>query len=165
VVSIDIKVRRDGQEIHEADTVADTTGTFTLGEDGKTHLTKLEITALEGEEITAEALRSYPLAIATSMATRALHETNAEEPTLYLAPRPGQPGEVVDWTQLQRPDGSDAWYRRFGRWFLAATTQTTAPAKFIAERTGYPVSAIHRWTKEARRRGFLPPDIRSRSNR
>jgi len=33
----------------------------------------------------------------------------------------------------------------------------------LAEANGVPVSTVHRWVKEARRRGFLPPGRPGRS--
>jgi hypothetical protein len=32
---------------------------------------------------------------------------------------------------------------------------TRAPAPVLAEATGQPITTVHRWIKEARRRGFL----------
>lgn len=69
--------------------------------------------------------------------------------------------------ELGRPDGSDEWYRQFAEVFVFAKQHghARAPATFLAERNGVPVTTVHRWTREARRRGFLPPDPRGKKSK
>jgi len=51
----------------------------------------------------------------------------------------------------------DDFYRRVAEVYAQATTVTTRPAEVIATASHVPVTTVHRWVKEARRRGFLPP--------
>jgi hypothetical protein len=53
-----------------------------------------------------------------------------------------------------RPDG---FYRDVADVYLELASGSPRPASDIAARHGVPVSTAHRWVKEARRRGFLPP--------
>jgi len=64
------------------------------------------------------------------------------------------------YVRVSRPDGTDDWYRSFAEKFLMAAALSSAPATYLAGTSDVPVSAVHRWTREARRRGFLPPDPR-----
>jgi hypothetical protein len=67
--------------------------------------------------------------------------------------------------KLRRPDGSDpeAFYRLVASAYGAYSTQTNAPAVAIAEEANVPVTTVHRWVREARRRGFLPPGRKGRA--
>lgn len=58
---------------------------------------------------------------------------------------------------LSRPDGTDAWYANFADVYRATVAITQAPAVLLAAESGAPLSAVHRWVAEARRRGHLPP--------
>ena len=62
-------------------------------------------------------------------------------------------------TPLTRPDGSDpdGYYRRVAAAYRSAATQSSRPAMVLAAEAGVPVTSVHRWVREARRRGFLPP--------
>jgi hypothetical protein len=53
----------------------------------------------------------------------------------------------------------DAFYGRVARVYtwLSIWGGTRAPAAEIAEANKVPVTTVHRWIKEARRRGLLPP--------
>ena len=66
---------------------------------------------------------------------------------------------------LGRPDGTDPdeFYRLVSRAYGEYATETNAPAKAIAEEAGVPVTTVHRWIREARRRGFLPPARKGRA--
>jgi hypothetical protein len=63
----------------------------------------------------------------------------------------------------QGPDGTrsrgrpDVFYREVADVYLDLAQASHRPASDIAARHGVPVSTAHRWVKEARRRGFLPP--------
>lgn len=55
----------------------------------------------------------------------------------------------------------DSFYRQVARLFLARRAEgSKAPALDISEAHGVPVTTVHRWVKEARRRGFLTPSGR-----
>jgi hypothetical protein len=51
----------------------------------------------------------------------------------------------------------DEFYRWFGEIYGKAAVVSTQPAKDLAEAWDKPITTIHRWTREARRRGHLPP--------
>ncbi len=52
---------------------------------------------------------------------------------------------------------SDEFYRDIARAYADRAQASTRPAAELAEVGGVPASTAHRWIKEARRRGFLPP--------
>jgi hypothetical protein len=66
---------------------------------------------------------------------------------------------------LRRPDGSDpeGFYRTVAAAYGQYAEESHAPAKLIAEEAGVPVTTVHRWVREARRRGFLPPGRKGRT--
>lgn len=66
---------------------------------------------------------------------------------------------------LARPDGSDpeAFSRRVAEAYGEAVAATSTPAKVLAEEAGVPVTTVHRWIREARQRGFLPPARKGRA--
>jgi hypothetical protein len=51
----------------------------------------------------------------------------------------------------------DLFYRDIAHAYLDLAQRSTRPASELAEAHGVPVTTAHRWVKEARRRGFLPP--------
>jgi hypothetical protein len=65
---------------------------------------------------------------------------------------------------LGRPDGMDpeVFYARVARAYGEYAEQTHAPARAMAEEADVPVGTVHRWIREARRRGFLPPARKGR---
>lgn len=60
---------------------------------------------------------------------------------------------------LTRPDGiaPEQFYPRVAAAYSEYAPHTRAPAKEIAAEAKVPVTTAHRWIREARRRGFLPP--------
>ena len=56
----------------------------------------------------------------------------------------------------QRAYGDD-FYRDVARVYNAITGRTKGPAVLIGEANDVPTSTAHRWIKQARSRGFLPP--------
>jgi hypothetical protein len=69
--------------------------------------------------------------------------------------RPKEP----DRPRLTRPDGASPheFYPRVAAAYREYAQLTRAPAKEMAAEAGIPVTTAHRWIREARRRGFLPP--------
>lgn len=60
---------------------------------------------------------------------------------------------------LKAPAGArypDSFYEKVAEQYLAAAAASARPAAELAERSDVPVSTVHRWVKEARRRGLLP---------
>lgn len=62
---------------------------------------------------------------------------------------------------LGRP-GTDLndFYRRVAGAYNSATAASSRPAAVLAEENNVPVGTVHRWVREARRRGDLPPGRR-----
>jgi hypothetical protein len=73
------------------------------------------------------------------------------------------PSEPPDPRLSARPAGSrakpydDAFYREVADKYTAIASQAPNPAARISDANGVPVTTVHRWVREARRRGFLPP--------
>jgi hypothetical protein len=51
----------------------------------------------------------------------------------------------------------DAFYRNVAVAYLDLAQASSRPAAELAEANGVPSTTAHRWIKEARRRGYLPP--------
>jgi hypothetical protein len=56
----------------------------------------------------------------------------------------------------------DSFYQQVASDYLDAASVSRRPAVNLAKGAGVPVSTVHGWVKEARRRGFLPPGQRGR---
>lgn len=65
----------------------------------------------------------------------------------------------IEREALTRPTGQDPdeFYRLVARAYSDYAAQTNAPAKALAAEAKVPTTTAHRWVREARRRGFLPP--------
>ena len=71
---------------------------------------------------------------------------------------PARAGARPDPPDLARLRGRpDVFYQQVADVYLDLAQASHRPASDLAERHGVPVSTAHRWVKEARRRGFLPP--------
>jgi hypothetical protein len=60
--------------------------------------------------------------------------------------------------RLSVPEGQpkpDSFYRKVAHLYSEVQVNTARPAAVIAEANGIPVSTVHGWVKEARRRGLL----------
>jgi transposase-like protein len=74
--------------------------------------------------------------------------------------RPGAPAAALeralaqDGTRRRHPD---AFYQQVAAAYLSLAQASSRPAAELAEASGVPASTAHRWIKEARHRGFLPP--------
>jgi hypothetical protein len=109
-------------------------------------LGELLLVADPGASITAHTLRGFSVTQAFAAAVL------------------GEPVSDPD-LRITRPDGTLDWHEEFARVFLRAAATSTAPAHAIAEASDLPIAAVHRYTYEARRRGLLPKDSRSREPR
>jgi hypothetical protein len=56
----------------------------------------------------------------------------------------------------------DSFYQEVARDYLEAASVSARPAVNLAKGAGVPVTTVHGWVKEARRRGFLPPGQKGR---
>jgi hypothetical protein len=146
-----------------------------LGDGGRLEVAELYLT---GAPITATALRDLPLtdlqAWANSPKMRDTIVRQLDDPGPDLA---GAAADFAtyryDHPELRRlrraglpvPTGAsgkhpDSFYRRVAKVYAGLAEQTSRPAVEIAEANNLPVSTVHRWIKEARRRGFLAPGQR-----
>jgi hypothetical protein len=68
---------------------------------------------------------------------------------------------------LPQPGGKypDSFYERFAQVYaqLARADTVAAPAVTIADANAVPVTTVHRWAKEARRRGLLAPSRKGKT--
>jgi hypothetical protein len=80
--------------------------------------------------------------------------------TATVRPAPPDPRlEVPD----AKPYGDD-FYRRVALVYSGLVAAGEAPAPRIADANGVPaITTVHRWVREARRRGFLPPATRGKA--
>jgi hypothetical protein len=143
-----------------------------LSDSGRLEVAELYLT---GAPITASTLRELPLAdlqawanspkmreaivgqldlegvelaaVAADFAT-----THYDHPELRRLRRAGLP--VPTDTGGKHPD---SFYRRVAKVYAGLAEQTNRPAAEMAEANNVPVTTVHRWIKEARRRGFLAP--------
>lgn len=58
----------------------------------------------------------------------------------------------------------DRFYQRVADLYLWLSSQSSRPAEDLAEANGVPVSTMHRWIKEARRRDILSPGQRGKGS-
>lgn len=107
---------------------------------GRYVVTEVRIT---GADVTPEGVRNVPLA-------RIIADLNTGSSTDGQRPR------------LTRPDGSapDDFYRLVARAYGTYAAESRAPGKAMAHEAGVPTTTAHRWIREARRRGHLPPGRR-----
>jgi len=80
------------------------------------------------------------------------------------APRAREAPPVVLAVPERQPK-PDSFYRAVADAFAHLTTTSTRPAAVLAEANGVPVTQVHGWVKEARRRSLLPAGERSRRGR
>ncbi len=140
-------------------------------------ITALYVDALE-QPVSGARLRSVPLArIEASASSGVLRERllAAYDDEGLGAPDPMQALAVLramvtmggvehvafrgqERTVLTRPgpSPSDAFYRQVATEYLLRAGETRAPAAALASEAGVPVGTVHRWVREARRRGHLP---------
>jgi hypothetical protein len=119
--------------------------------DGHLVVTDLCIRGSVDEPLTSRSLRSLPVARLEAAANAA----KARVAELALQQEP----------PLGRPDGSDpdAFYRRVADHYHWHASGSSRPVADMAEAAKVPVTTVHRWVREARRRGFLPPGSRGKA--
>jgi hypothetical protein len=61
---------------------------------------------------------------------------------------------ILDVPKGRKPD---AFYRQVAEVYAETASLSKRPAADMAEASGVPVTAVHRWVAEARKRGFLSP--------
>lgn len=116
-----------------------------------------QLTIYSQEPITAELLRSLPLGRFEALANGAGLFADADERSVK-----GE-GVTPAALRLRIPETRrkpDSFYKAVAKAFTAANRGSDRPAALIAEVNDVPVSTVHRWVKEARRRGLLAPGRR-----
>jgi len=77
---------------------------------------------------------------------------------LPVVPRPENP-ELVLGLSAGPQRKPDDFYARVADAYAWLASRGASPARDLAEKNGVPVTTVHRWVKEARARGLLPPAI------
>jgi hypothetical protein len=114
---------------------------------------KLEATA--DAPIDTDVWRRVPLGYLTQLANLPENRrviTNTGDVKVVKA-RPAS-YRVKPPAERRYPDG---FYGKVAAAYQRAVTEQQAPAQTIADVNDVPVTTVHRWTREARRRGFLQP--------
>jgi hypothetical protein len=143
----------------------------TAGAGGRVTLSGLRIDGTPS----ADLLRAIPVGRIEATANAQLaatyepeHSHNGEESSISTRARPVNPpdGGVEGWqttdphraiTRARRANKTDIFYQQIAEVYLDLAQGSHRPASDIADTHGVPVTTAHRWVKEARRRGFLPP--------
>jgi hypothetical protein len=144
---------------------------FTKNEAGRWEPVELRMDA--ERPLDSTTLRRVALATMESVANGIAREhlenrLHWDEPKPWWRPPHLQPGQV--WmaerrlrSKLSLPvKKNDMFYERVAAIYRQKAAQSNRPAVEIANTNGVPVTTVHRWVKEARRRGFLPPGQKGR---
>lgn len=113
--------------------------------------------------VTARDLRDFPLGKIEAWVNQLVQQglVDVINAKLSDAVQFGITGETATYApKLQDPGGHpkpDEFYRWIGEVYGKAAIVSTRPAAELAEVWEVPVTTVHRWTREARRRGHLPP--------
>jgi hypothetical protein len=119
-------------------------------------------------------LRRVPLAgmesVANGVGRDMLQDRlHLEDPPPEWRPPSLQPGQLwlpkAPRLRAKVPRGAkknDAFYQTVAAVYRQKAVQSNRPAVEMANANGVPVTTVHRWVKEARRRGFLPPGQKGR---
>ena len=149
---------------------------FQLSERGRLEPVELR---LDGPVLDSNTLRRLPLTVMETFANTVwrgelqdmldiapegdLHDRN------YMPRQFSEPGSirrsiVRKTARLKTPDGAkpDSFYEQVAKIYSHLARGSNRPAVEMAEVNGVPVTTVHRWVKEARRRGFLPPGQKGR---
>lgn len=79
--------------------------------------------------------------------------------------RPARSAAPREVPPLNAPEGgiTDEWLRHLAASYAAAVRRGEPPAKALAEQAGVPVRTVHSWVYRARKRGYMAPANRGRS--
>jgi hypothetical protein len=113
--------------------------------------------------VTARDLRDFPLGKIEVWVNQLAQQGLADVISAKLSDTVqfGVEGQAV-WVDKLPPTPArgakgDEFYRFVGEVYAKAALVSTRPAAELAEAWDKPITTVHRWTREARRRGHLPP--------
>jgi hypothetical protein len=148
---------------------------FQLSERGRLEPVELR---LDGSVLDSNTLRRLPLTVMETFANTVwrseIEDMIGKAPVGDLhdrsvMPPQGPPGlirrSIVRKTaRLKIPAGAkpDSFYQQVAKTYSHLARGSNRPAVELAEVNDVPVTTAHRWVKEARRRGFLPPGQKGR---
>lgn len=114
---------------------------------------------VHGAEITPTVLHQVPLARLAARLNTGLDRLGDPNELTYLqgAMTGIESARAANLMRLRDRGLDEDFFAELARIYLYATTQTRAPAKLIADEIGVPVKTVHRWVREARLAGALPP--------
>ena len=100
--------------------------------------------------------------------TEEFHDIEQALASLLTGPVAGPaPAEAAprERAPLRRPTGADpeTFYQQVAEAYSALVGETSRPAKAMAEEAEVPVTTVHRWIHEARRRVYLSPARKGRA--
>lgn len=129
---------------------------------------------LDASVITADVMRAIPI----GKIEAGINGPGVVDDIRDLASLPN-PGRFVSAGEFERPASRwagraqlkvpaerkkpDEFYARVARLFSELSLRDSSPAVTIARANDVPPSTVHRWVKEARRRGLLAPGQRGRA--
>jgi hypothetical protein len=149
---------------------------FQLSERGRLEPAELR---LDGPVLDSNTLRRLPLTVMETFANTVWRDEirdmldKAPAGDLHdrsvMPPQMGEPGSIRrsilrKTARLKIPDGTkpDSFYQQVAKIYSHLARGSNRPAVELAEANGVPVTTTHRWVKEARRRGYLPPGQKGR---
>lgn len=113
-------------------------------DDGRVEVRELR---MRGQSLKAEELREVPLGFLVRTIQHHKDAENVWPPEPIMNARGADRGEFTE---------------RVAEHYRYHAARTSAPAKAIAEAHGVPVTTVHRWIREARQLGKLPPGRQGR---
>lgn len=119
-------------------------------DDGRLHVEAVVVEGAEGAPVSAGMLRAVPLGRIEAHANALLHPDVGEH-------RIGEgviPPHLFDLGARSRPA---EFYAEVAAIYAGLVAHTHQPVAVIASANNVPRTTAHRWVKEARNRGMLPP--------
>jgi hypothetical protein len=128
-------------------------------------IVEVELTTTVERPIDTETWRRVPLGFLEQLANlpehrRVLERKRRGTPVPFDLAQVLLPGTLADYELVARMEGGrypDGFYDDVAAAYRRAVSRRKAPAQMIAEANDVPVTTVHRWIREARRRGSLAP--------
>jgi hypothetical protein len=115
--------------------------------DGRVHVVALHIEGI----VSAEVLRTIPIGRIEALANALLHPHSTHQGWRDVA---RLPDDLLLGSARSRPD---EFYATVASTYRHLITASSRPVAELADANEVPRTTAHRWVKEARRRGLLPP--------